>query len=122
MGRNGPSIQVPHIRLESIIQYKLIQIKKNFYLIDFLRSDRLGHVTNSYTSEQSPLFLLFLDCTWQLVQQFPADFEFSETFLTTLWDSAFVPIFDTFLFNCEHDRKIAIESVRSQYISAKPWT
>lgn len=87
----------------------------------FRRSDRLGHVINNYTSEQSPLFLLFLDCTWQLLQQFPADFEFSETFLTTLWDSAFVPIFDTFLFNCEHDRKIAIDSVRAHHFTLPTW-
>lgn len=74
-------------------------------------SDRLGHVINSDTSEQSPLLLLFLDCVWQLLQQFPDEFEFSETFLTTLWDSAFLPIFDTFLFNSEHDRQIALKKV-----------
>lgn len=74
-------------------------------------SDRLGHVINSDTSEQSPLLLLFLDCTWQLLQQFPEEFEFSETFLTTLWDSAFLPIFDTFLFNSEHDRQVALRKV-----------
>lgn len=55
--------------------------------------------------------LLFLDCVWQLLQQYPEEFEFSETFLTTLWDSAFLPIFDTFLFNSEHDRQIALRKV-----------
>lgn len=74
-------------------------------------SDRLGHVIGDNTSEQSPLLLLFLDCVWQLLQQFPEEFEFSETFLTTLWDSAFLPIFDTFLFNSEHDRQIALRKV-----------
>lgn len=77
-------------------------------------SDRLGHVINSDTSEQSPLLLLFLDCTWQLLQQFPEEFEFSETFLTTLWDSAFLPIFDTFLFNSEHDRQVALRKVNAR--------
>lgn len=60
-----------------------------------------------FNSFQSPLLLLFLDCVWQLCQQFPADFEFTETYLTTLWDTAHIPIFDTFLFNCERDRLIA---------------
>lgn len=67
-------------------------------------SDRLGHVINKTTTEQSPLFLLFLDSVWQLLQQFPERFEFTETFLTTLWDSAFLAIFDTFQFNCDLDR------------------
>lgn len=81
----------------------------------FLHSDRLGHVTNNDSNEQSPLFLLFLDCTWQLLQQYPEEFEFSETFLTTVWDSAFLPLFDTFLFNSEHDRQVALRKVRSFY-------
>lgn len=83
-----------------------------FFAFNFICSDRLGHVINSDTTEQSPLFLLFLDCTWQLLQQFPDEFEFSETFLTTLWDSAFLPLFDTFLFNSEHDRQVALRKVR----------
>lgn len=77
----------------------------------YLCSDRLGHVINSDSTGQSPLLLLFLDCIWQLLQQFPEEFEFSETFLTTLWDSAFVPIFDTFQFNSEHDRQAARKNV-----------
>lgn len=71
---------------------------------------------NNNTSEQSPLLLLFLDCVWQLLQQYPDEFEFSETFLTTLWDSAFLPIFDTFLFNSEHDRQIALRKVSQETI------
>ncbi|XP_033226069.1 myotubularin-related protein 10-B [Belonocnema kinseyi] len=65
--------------------------------------DRLGYII-SEDSEKSPLLLLFLDCVWQLCQQFPAEFEFTETYLTTLWDAAHVSVFDTFIFNCERDR------------------
>lgn len=90
---------------ESLIQKDWVSLGHPF-------SDRLGHVINNDTSERSPLLLLFLDCTWQLLQQFPDEFEFSETFLTTLWDSAFLPIFDTFLFNSEHDRQVAIKTKR----------
>lgn len=57
---------------------------------------------------QSPLLLLFLDCVWQLLQQFPTEFEFTETYLTTLWDASHISIFDTFLFDCEQDRHYAI--------------
>uniref|UniRef100_K7FR35 Myotubularin related protein 11 n=1 Tax=Pelodiscus sinensis TaxID=13735 RepID=K7FR35_PELSI len=54
--------------------------------------------------EESPVFLLFLDCTWQLLQQFPAAFEFTETYLVALHDSSYIPFFSTFLFNCQWER------------------
>lgn len=53
---------------------------------------------------QSPLFLMFLDCVWQLLEQYPAAFEFSEMYLTILYDSARISLFGTFLFNCPHQR------------------
>lgn len=53
---------------------------------------------------QSPLFLLFLDTTWQLLEQYPAAFEFSETYLTVLCDSTRISLFGTFLFNSPHQR------------------
>ena len=39
---------------------------------------------------------MFLDCTWQLLQQFPSAFEFTEVFLTALWDSVTLGIFRNF--------------------------
>ncbi|XP_052411514.1 myotubularin-related protein 12 isoform X1 [Carassius gibelio] len=53
----------------------------------------------------SPVFLLFLECVWQLVQQHSPAFQFSETYLTVLSDSVHVPIFSTFLFNSAHHRE-----------------
>lgn len=93
----------PHWRtingFQSLIQKEWVALGHPF-------ANRLGHVVKQ-DIEQSPLFLLFLDCVWQLLQQYPMAFEFTETYLTTLWDSAHISIFDTFLFNCEHDRLIA---------------
>nr|XP_035954263.1 myotubularin-related protein 11 isoform X3 [Halichoerus grypus] len=62
---------------------------------------RLG-VTGA--SEEAPVFLLFLDCVWQLLQQFPAEFEFSEFFLLALHDSARVPDTLTFLRDTPWER------------------
>lgn len=84
-------------------------IQKDWVAMGHPFSDRLGHVANRDANERGPLLLLFLDCMWQLLQQFPEEFEFSETFLTTIWDSAFLPIFDTFLFNSDHDRQVAVK-------------
>ncbi|XP_055600129.1 myotubularin-related protein 10 [Uranotaenia lowii] len=83
-------------------------IQKEWVSLGHPFNDRMGHVCNGNPTECSPLFLLFLDCVWQLLQQFPEEFEFSETFLTSLWDSVFLPVFDTFQFNCESDRQKAL--------------
>ncbi|KAG8509215.1 Myotubularin-related protein 11 [Galemys pyrenaicus] len=55
-------------------------------------------------SEEAPVFLLFLDCAWQLLQQFPAEFEFSEFFLLALHDSVRVPDTITFLRDTPWER------------------
>jgi hypothetical protein len=50
------------------------------------------------------VFLLFLECVWQLQQQHGPAFQFSETYLTVLSDSVHVPVFITFLFNNDGHR------------------
>ncbi|XP_059688056.1 myotubularin-related protein 11 [Gavia stellata] len=65
---------------------------------------RLGLLRRDSPREEAPVFLLFLDCTWQLVRQFPADFGFTEAYLLALHDSSFAPYFSTFLFSCQRQR------------------
>ncbi|KAM3965433.1 myotubularin-related protein 10-like [Aphomia sociella] len=67
-------------------------------------------LSTSAASQAAPVFLLFLDGTWQLLQQFPAHFQFTETYLTTLWDCAHNHVFDTFLYNCPRDREPMVGS------------
>lgn len=54
--------------------------------------------------ELSPVFLQFLDCVWQLMQQFPASTEFSEDLLLFLATHVHSGWFGTFLYNCERER------------------
>ncbi|NWT76025.1 MTMRB protein, partial [Prunella himalayana] len=65
---------------------------------------RLGLLGRDAPREEAPVFLLFLDCTWQLLWQFPADFGFTEAFLLALHDSSFSPYFSTFRFSCQRQR------------------
>ncbi|XP_068270830.1 myotubularin-related protein 11 [Nyctibius grandis] len=65
---------------------------------------RLGLLRRDSPREEAPVFLLFLDCTWQLVRQFPAAFGFTEAYLLALHDSSFAPCFSTFLFSCQRQR------------------
>ncbi|XP_070506241.1 myotubularin-related protein 10-B isoform X2 [Chironomus tepperi] len=93
-----------------------VLIQKEWVALGHPFCDRMGHVYNKH-AERSPLFLLFLDCVWQVLQQFPDAFEYSEIFLTTLWDTVFIPIFDTFQFNSEADR---LQAVKEEKLVLRP--
>ncbi|XP_023689590.1 myotubularin-related protein 12 [Paramormyrops kingsleyae] len=65
--------------------------------------DRCNHLhLKDKEQSQAPVFLLFLESVWQLQQQYPPAFQFSETYLTVLSDSIDVSVFSTFLFNSPH--------------------
>ncbi|KAL4660776.1 myotubularin-related protein 10-like [Arapaima gigas] len=90
----------PHFRtlvgFQSLVQKEWVMAGHRFL-------DRCNHLRKS-SKEESPLFLLFLDCVWQLMNQFPAAFEFTEIYLAVLCDSMWIPVFSTFLFNCPQQR------------------
>lgn len=54
--------------------------------------------------ERSPIFVLFLDCVWQIMQQFPHSFEFDEELLIILADHFQSGYFGNFLCDSERER------------------
>ncbi|CAF3504310.1 unnamed protein product [Rotaria sordida] len=64
---------------------------------------RIGYGNKIY-SERSPVFLQFLDCTYQLLQQFETAFEFNEKFLLRIADYLYSCQYGTFLLNSEKVR------------------
>ncbi|KAI1889630.1 hypothetical protein AGOR_G00164930 [Albula goreensis] len=86
----------PHFR--SLTGFQSL-VQKEWVMAGYRFLDRCNHLKKN-SKEESPLFLLFLDCVWQLLNQYPAAFEFTETYLTVLGDSMWIPVFSTFLFNC----------------------
>ncbi|NWS37691.1 MTMR9 protein, partial [Probosciger aterrimus] len=60
--------------------------------------------SNSKQKWEAPVFLLFLDCVWQILRQFPCSFEFNERFLIMLFEHAYASQFGTFLGNNENER------------------
>ncbi|XP_077611961.1 myotubularin-related protein 12 isoform X2 [Crocuta crocuta] len=90
----------PHCRtrigFQSLVQKEWIMGGHSFL-------DRCNHLRQS-DKEEVPVFLLFLDCVWQLVHQHPPAFDFTETYLTVLSDSLYIPIFSTFFFNSPHQK------------------
>ena len=63
----------------------------------------------------APVFLLFLDCVFQIHTQFPCSFEFSPGLLVVLADHSSSSNFGTFLWDCEKDRRDG--RVREQTVS-----
>lgn len=77
---------------------------------------RLGHGDDRHSdTDRSPIFLQFLDCVWQIMQQFPNVFEFNENFLITLLDHSYSCLFGTFLCNSEQQR--AREQIKTKTVS-----
>ena len=67
--------------------------------------ERCGHTDESASDQRSPVFLLFIDCCFQLLQQFPSAFEFSEDLLLLLLDQFHACRFGSFLENNERRRR-----------------
>lgn len=67
--------------------------------------------------ETSPVFHQFLDCTYQLLRQFPTRFEFNEFFLRRLLYHLYSCQYGTFLYNNEKSRLDA----RVQTRTASVW-
>ncbi|KAK7913099.1 hypothetical protein WMY93_013310 [Mugilogobius chulae] len=85
----------PHYRTISGFQ---CLVQKEWVMAGHRFLDRCNHLKKN-EKEECQLFLLFLDCVWQMINQYPAAFEFTETYLTVLSDSMWIPLFSTFLFN-----------------------
>ncbi|TMW68529.1 hypothetical protein Poli38472_005997 [Pythium oligandrum] len=64
---------------------------------------RLSHGEKADTQE-SPIFVQFLDCVWQLLRLYPSYFEFNEGMLLMLAEALHSCRFGTFLLDCKKHR------------------
>ncbi|KAL3085060.1 hypothetical protein niasHS_010129 [Heterodera schachtii] len=78
-------------------------------------AQRIGHGQEKPDdAERSPIFVQFVDCVWQLYNQFTSAFEFNVRFLKTLLDELYSCRFGTFLYNNErerHDLEVKLNTV-----------
>jgi myotubularin-related protein 10/11/12 len=88
------------IGFETLIQKEWVSIGHPFAL----RHQMVVTGANSEDVEVfAPVFLLFLDCVFQLTNQFLSSFEFSETYLMCLYDTVISGLYCTFLFNSSRE-------------------
>lgn len=82
-----------------------VLIEKEWLSFGHKFTDRCGHIQTGDTKEQSPVFTQFVDCIWQVLQQFPSEFEFNEKFLLMLHDHVYSCQFGNFIGNSERERR-----------------
>ena len=58
----------------------------------------------------TPVLLLFLDCVRQLLEDYPAAFEFTEVYLAALWESALSGLASEFAFDSIEQRREAFRA------------
>lgn len=92
----------PHYRtiegFQTLIELQWLQFGHKF-------ADRSCQSEELAATEISPIFLVWLDCVWQLTRQFPCDFEFNESFLLHLAHHQYSTLFGTFLCNTQKERE-----------------
>eukprot|EP01132_Coremiostelium_polycephalum_P004941 gene4941-6158_t len=80
-------------------------IEKEWLSFGHKFQQRIGHGSKNYKSiEYSPVFLQFIDCVWQIMNQSPNIFEFNTRLLMDIMYHLYSCRFGTFLFDCEMER------------------
>jgi hypothetical protein len=81
-------------------------IEKEWCAFGHKFNERCGHGEDhsSHSNERSPVFIQFLDSLFQVMNQCPTAFEYSEDLLLFLADHVHSGLFGTFLGNCMKQR------------------
>ncbi|KAM4750737.1 myotubularin-related protein 7b isoform 3-T3 [Anableps anableps] len=82
----------------------MVLIERDWVSFGHKFSHRYAHLDGD-PKEVSPVMDQFLECVWQLSEQFPCAFEFNERFLITIHSHVYSCQYGTFLGNCEKERR-----------------
>ncbi|KAM7421445.1 hypothetical protein PAMA_015534 [Pampus argenteus] len=107
----------PHCRtqhgFQSLVQKEWVMAGHRFY-------SRINYHRDN-DKEEAPVFLLFLDCVWQLWSQYPSRFQLTDDFLLALHDSIHLPLFSSFLANCQRERCKRSQNLGQSYTPVNGW-
>uniref|UniRef100_A0A4W6BT05 Myotubularin related protein 11 n=1 Tax=Lates calcarifer TaxID=8187 RepID=A0A4W6BT05_LATCA len=107
----------PHCRAQQGFQ-SLVQ--KEWVMAGHRFCSRINYHRDN-DKEEAPVFLLFLDCVWQLWSQYPSRFQLTEDFLLALHDSIHLPLFSSFLANCQRERCKRSQNLGQSYTPVNGW-
>ncbi|XP_059407984.1 myotubularin-related protein 7b isoform X1 [Carassius carassius] len=82
----------------------MVLIEKDWVSFGHKFSHRYAHLDGD-PKEVSPVMDQFLECVWQLMQQFPCAFEFNERFLIQLHTHIYSCQYGNFIGNCQKERR-----------------
>ncbi|XP_070620749.1 myotubularin-related protein 9-like isoform X2 [Erythrolamprus reginae] len=99
---------------QGLLEREWIQAGHPFHL-------RCAHSAYAHArlKQEAPMFLLFLDCVWQLGRQFPFSLAFNEHFLLSLFEHCYASPCGTFLGNNEKERRLCL--MREKTHCLWPW-
>lgn len=81
----------------------MVLIEKEWVSFGHKFSHRCNHLVGD-PKEASPIIDQFLECVWQLMEQFPCAFEFSERFLITIHSHIYSCQYGNFIGNNQRER------------------
>ncbi|XP_047220662.1 myotubularin-related protein 7b isoform X1 [Girardinichthys multiradiatus] len=102
------------------IQGFMVLIERDWVSFGHKFSHRYAHLDGD-PREVSPVIDQFLECVWQLSEQFPCAFEFNERFLIAVHTHVYSCQYGTFLGNCEKERRVMRLRERSHSVWPQLW-
>ncbi|XP_061763303.1 myotubularin-related protein 7-like isoform X2 [Nerophis ophidion] len=98
----------------------MVLIERDWISFGHKFSHRYAHLDGD-PKEVSPVIDQFLECVWQLSEQFPCAFEFNERFLIAIHTHVYSCQYGTFLCNCQKERKDMRLHKRSHSVWPQLW-
>lgn len=81
-----------------------VLVEKEWLSFGYRFMSRTGHGMEGGSEERSPCFLQFIDCVWQLLNQYAPCFEFNEAYLICILKHLYSCKYGTFLCDNESER------------------
>uniref|UniRef100_A0A6Q2YD01 Myotubularin phosphatase domain-containing protein n=1 Tax=Esox lucius TaxID=8010 RepID=A0A6Q2YD01_ESOLU len=82
----------------------MVLIEKEWISMGHKFTQRCGHVDGD-PKEVSPVFTQFLECVWNLMEQYPCGFEYNEKYLLEIHNHVYSCQFGNFIGNCQRERE-----------------
>ncbi|KAM7418360.1 hypothetical protein PAMA_015810 [Pampus argenteus] len=98
----------------------MLLIERDWISFGHKFSHRYAHLDGD-PKEVSPVIDQFLECVWQLSEQFPCAFEFNERFLIAIHTHVYSCQCGTFLGNCQKERRDMRLRERSHSVWPQLW-